>query len=119
MTGVLDDLVAPGIKPLLFDRSSATRKSVLAAVGAWLGASSDDTRVEARDSRIDWRPRIGKLLPLLLVGLTDEASEVSSMALVLLDEVRLYAVQYCGHVCQAGAYGAMRIAGCYDIAVQI
>mmetsp|Transcript_16394 Transcript_16394/g.41667 ORF Transcript_16394/g.41667 Transcript_16394/m.41667 type:complete len:935 (-) Transcript_16394:275-3079(-) len=85
--GVLSDHVAPGVKRLLSDRSSATRKAVLTAVAAWLGAGEAGAPLRAGDHPVDWRPRIEKLLPLLLVGLTDEAPQTGSLALALLDEV--------------------------------
>mmetsp|Transcript_16748 Transcript_16748/g.46804 ORF Transcript_16748/g.46804 Transcript_16748/m.46804 type:complete len:975 (+) Transcript_16748:187-3111(+) len=85
--GVIADLVAPGLKPVLFDRSAASRKAVVEVVASWLGASGGGSSRTGAGQLDDWRPRLPSLLPLLMTGVTDIAAEISSLSLSLLNQV--------------------------------
>ena len=103
--GLVDSLVAPGVRPVTYDRAPNVREAIFAALGHWLGAPltqaqqqqqptpTEAPQAEAAVAGTDDRGGIlahqhgHSLLPLLLVGVTDPTPAVAMQALELVEAV--------------------------------
>ncbi|CAM6096313.1 unnamed protein product [Calypogeia fissa] len=87
--GVVSEQLAPGVKALAFDRSTGLRALFFTCVARWLGWEEKDAKGNYKSVLQDRDPRvhIPHLLPLLLLGVTDESTEVSANSLSLVERV--------------------------------
>ncbi|KIY93745.1 hypothetical protein MNEG_14215, partial [Monoraphidium neglectum] len=75
--------VAPGVRPLAADRASAVREAFFAAAARWMGAGGGGG--EAAGARAQLHAPL--LLPLLLLGVSDESGSVAELALAQVEAV--------------------------------
>eukprot|EP00898_Chlorokybus_atmophyticus_P003699 jgi/Chlat1/432/Chrsp103S00944 len=70
--GFMKEILAPGIRPLAFDRSLPVREAFFQAVARWLGGGNPGGAANTH---------VPALLPLLLLGITDDSSSIASETL--------------------------------------
>ncbi|DBA86358.1 TPA: hypothetical protein ACH3X2_005589 [Trebouxia sp. C0005] len=81
-------VIAPAVKPLVCDRASAVKEQCFAAVGSWLGASRPaDKGGCSPPSSAHRRAFLVELLPVLLLGLTDESSSIRDATMSRLKDI--------------------------------
>ncbi|KAL2650888.1 hypothetical protein R1flu_019016 [Riccia fluitans] len=89
----VSSVLAPAVKPLALDRSLSVREAFFAAVARWLGYTDTSSAKKPNPARQEKDPTANllHLLPLLLLGVTDESSGVAAASLHLVEEVgRVY-----------------------------
>eukprot|EP00249_Psilotum_nudum_P028937 c38967_g1_i1 orf=56-1240(-) len=86
---LVSECLAPCSKVLAFDKSAGVRKLFFESVAQWLGYTKDIEGPFQPSIQKGWDPRdrIPHLLPLLLLGVSDESCTVATATLPLLDGV--------------------------------
>eukprot|EP00798_Chlamydomonas_sp_ICE-L_P021005 gene21005-27864_t len=99
--GTIESLVAPGVRAIVYDRAPAVREALFVALAHWLGhegggpsasegragEEGDSSSTKPSPSRSDQTAVAAALLPLLLVGVTDDQPPVARTALGLVESV--------------------------------
>ncbi|KAH9305027.1 hypothetical protein KI387_009431, partial [Taxus chinensis] len=88
--GMVADLLVPAIKVLALDRTIVVREQFFVYVAGWLGYAIDINDTENQKSfrgGLDPRTYAPQLLPLLLLGVSDESADVAEKALHLVEGV--------------------------------
>ncbi|KAG6553495.1 hypothetical protein Mapa_004407 [Marchantia paleacea] len=91
--GTVSSLLAPSVKSLAFDRSLSVREAFYPAVARWLGYADQPSteKVIFTIQKKDLTVNIPYLLPLLLLGITDESTDLAGASLSLVEGVgRVY-----------------------------
>ncbi|XP_057853693.2 uncharacterized protein LOC131063777 isoform X2 [Cryptomeria japonica] len=123
--GMVAELLVPSIKALALDRTIGVRELFFAYIAGWLGYAFDinDTgNRQCLNDALDPRTYAPQLLPLLLLGLSDESTDVAEKTLHLVEGVgELYMKFQCsgetdiGKMVNKEAFGT-RIESCIDSA---
>jgi hypothetical protein len=94
--GMLERTVAPAVQPLAFDHTASVREAYYAAVAAWLGCGGgrggssggggDGAAATAAAAHACCRTYAHVLLPLLLLGVSDEQPGIATAALQAVEQ---------------------------------
>lgn len=88
--GIVGDVLVPAVRVLGMDRTIAVRKTFFVYIAGWLGYRTDNKGTEnlrCNANVVDPRTYAPQLLPLLLLGLSDESADIAEMTLNLVEGV--------------------------------
>ncbi len=136
--GLMQTLVAPGVRPLVFDRSAQVRETFMTQLAAWMGycstghgeaaVSADTAAPQQQQQQLEGaaaaHTHAPALLPLLLLGVSDPQPDIAAQALALAEGVgQLYAAAAPPSTAPASCYEADQLmrggASAMDVDTQI
>ncbi|KAJ7555166.1 hypothetical protein O6H91_05G024700 [Diphasiastrum complanatum] len=89
--GVIAEDLAPMVRVLAFDHSQSVRELFFICVARWQGYKTEEHDVQGNACYLsngkDTTIYIPRLLPLLLLGITDESSDIANTSLTLVEGV--------------------------------
>lgn len=88
--GMVGDVLVPAVRVLGLDRAISVRERFFVYIAGWLGYAVDSKGTENHrciKNEVDPRTYVPQLLPLLLLGLSDESADIAEMALNLVEGV--------------------------------
>lgn len=88
--GMVGDVLVPAVRVLGLDRTIAVREPFFVYIAGWLGYATDNKGTEnhrCTKNEVDPRTYAPQLLPLLLLGLSDESADIAEMTLNLVEGV--------------------------------
>ncbi|GMH41563.1 hypothetical protein BSKO_09473 [Bryopsis sp. KO-2023] len=84
--GVVADIIGPGVENLAVDQSKQVRKACFEFLAGWMGGRGPAVGPEILSGGVDPVGYAPHLMPVLLLGLTDDEVDIAELCLEMIEE---------------------------------